>query len=450
MAESLGVLTLLPPLIAIAVAIYTKEVIIALLSGLLVSELLLAGGHWQGLFAVIERPVFVLTDAGNARLMTFCLLIGVLVGWVRSSGGVSAFVHKLTTNGWVDTPRKASLMTFLVGVVIFVESNLSALASGLASRSLFDRFGLSRARLAYLIDSTCAPVSILFVFNGWGAYVMALLRNNGVDSDFQTFIATIPYNFYALLALLLALYTAWTTRVFGALNRHEQKRIEETMANEPEATKVIYFVIPIVTMVLSVPWMMWWTGHGNLMQGSGSQSILYATAIACLVAYVLLRWDGQLTHTKLMQEGFSGMKELLPLVVVLILGIALGASIRDLGTGAFIASWVGPNLPTSWVAPVIFMSAALVAFTTGTSWGTFAIMVPIAIPVALQTGMPLPIAIGAALSGGIFGDHTSPISDTTIIASLAAGTDVMTHVRTQLPYALFAALLSILGFWLAS
>ncbi len=438
-------LSLLPPVVAIAVALYRREVVLALVAALATSEWLLHRDLWTTFLAVIDRPARVLTDLGNSRLMLFCLLIGALIAIVRESGGVSAFIHQLLRKGWVDSPRRAALMTWMVGVVIFVESNLSVLTSGVMARDLFDRFGLSRARLAYLIDSTCAPVSILLILNGWGAYVMALLASNGIDNGFQVLLQSLPYNFYAWLALFMALATAWTGKVFGPLKRHEEALQSESQGMAMQApTRAIYFLLPLATLVLTVPLVMWWSGGGSLMKGSGSQAILTATVAALLVAWSLLRFSGRYRHKQLLEEAFSGMRELLPLVVILLLGISLGSSMRELGTGNYVASWVAPSVPHALLSPMLFAIAGIIAFTTGTSWGTFSILIPIAVPVAAAAGLPLPIALAAVLGGGVFGDHASPISDTTIVASLASGSDLLTHVKTQLPYAFFAAVVSML------
>jgi Na+/H+ antiporter NhaC len=198
---------------------------------------------------------------------------------------------------------------------------------------------------------------------------------------------------------------------------------------------------------------MYWTGQGDLTAGSGSKSVLYATALACVVAYLLLAVDKKFSHQQLVDIGYKGMSELLSLVTILLLAIALGASMKSLGTGSFIASLLAQSLPLMLLPAMLFLAGALISFTTGTSWGTFALLIPIGMPLVVELQLPPALILAAILGGGIFGDHCSPISDTTAVSSVAAGCDLLEHVRTQLPYALFCAALSLvgyllLGFWM--
>ena len=193
-----------------------------------------------------------------------------------------------------------------------------------------------------------------------------------------------------------------------------------------------------------------WTGDGVLANGSGSKSVLYATILASVVAYILLLSGKRFSHHELMDVGFKGMGELLPLVSIVLLSLTLGASLKDLGTGTFVASLVGDYLPIYLIVPVLFITGAIMSFTTGTSWGTFAILIPIGVPLIQALGLPPALVVGAILSGGIFGDHCSPISDTSAVSALASGCDLLTHVKTQLPYALLGGALAIICFFIAS
>jgi len=194
---------------------------------------------------------------------------------------------------------------------------------------------------------------------------------------------------------------------------------------------------------------MLWTGNGNLTDGSGAKAALYATAFACLVAYGLLLWDKKYNHNQLVDMGFRGMSELLPLVTIVLLSMALGQAMKQLGTGLYVASFVRDSLPMMWIPAMLFIAGALISFTTGTSWGTFAILIPIGMPLVETLGLPPSLLLAAILSGGVWGDHCSPISDTTVVSSVAAGCDLLEHVKTQLPYALFCGGLSLIAFIIA-
>jgi len=440
--------TILPPIVAIAIAMWKREVILSLMVAIFTSEVLIH--HFnpaQGFLGTINRISAVFSDADNTRILLFSLMIGALLSLVRHSGGVAAFVKWLISKKWVETPRQVGVMTATTGVLIFIETNLSILTSGILSQSLFDRFNMSRTRLAYIIDSTCAPVSVLILLNAWGAYILGLLNGYGLEHPVATMIASIPLNIYAITTLILVFYTAWSNKVFFTMATQEAEIAPLSFdPDEIEPTKKRFFILPIFTLIGAIIGFMFYTGDGQIIQGSGSKAVLWSTVSALLVSYVLLQIHHHYKHQQIMQLGFKGMSELLPLVVTVLLALALGASMKTLGTGEFVASIVSDTLPHWLIAPTIFISAAIISFSTGTSWGTFGILIPIAIPIALTTGVDPSLLLAAVLGGGVFGDHCSPISDTTIIASLAAGCDHLAHVKTQLPYALLAALVSLVAY----
>jgi len=447
----MGWFVVVPPIVAIAVVIWRREVILALLLAIFSAELLQIATNWQAPFPAslntIERIVGVFSDADNARLLIFSLMIGALLAYIRHSGGVTAMVAKIINKGIAKNGRQAALLTSAVGIVVFVESNLSVLTAGILSRGLFDKFGLSRAKLAYIIDSTSAPICILILLNGWGAFVLALLNSYELgESSASVLWGTVHLNFYAILTLIIVLYTAGSGRLFGPLARSEAKAQADAMAEHEEivATKARYMVIPLATMIGGMIGFMLWTGDGDLANGSGSKSVLYATTMACVVAYLQMLLSGRFEHIQLVKIGFEGMGELLPLVAIVLLSLALGASLRELGTGVFIAQLVGDHLPHFIIPAMLFLAGALISFSTGTSWGTFAILVPMGMPLAINLDLSPSLLLAAILGGGVFGDHCSPISDTTAVSAIASGCDLLEHVRTQLPYALvggFAALI---------
>ena len=320
------------------------------------------------------------------------------------------------------------------------------LTAGILSRGLFDRFGLNRAKLAYIIDSTSAPVCILILLNGWGAFVLALLGDYELGAtSAQVLWGSIPYNFYALVTLLVVFLTAASGRYFGPLAT-SPSLVEHTGddADEVKATKARYMIVPLAVMVFGMIGFMLWTGDGDITAGSGSKSVLYATALATLVAYLQMLLNGHYKHGELVKIGFHGMSDLLPLVTILLLALALGSSLGDLGTGDYIAGIVSGTLPKFLVPAMLFVAGALISFSTGTSWGTFAILIPLGMPLVGAMDLPPALLLAAILGGGVFGDHCSPISDTTAVSSIASGCDLLEHVRTQLPYALFGGSIAFL------
>ncbi len=453
----MGWLTVLPQIVAIGIVLWRKEVILALVASIFTSELLLlidAGGGDAILapLQTIERVVGVFSSPDSTRVLMFSLIIGCLIAYLRHSGGVTALVEFMINKGVTKTKKQAGLLTFGMGIVLFVESNLSVITAGILSRGIFDKFGMSRERLAYVIDSTSAPVCILLLINGWGAVALANLNQAGLDNAEATVIGTIFYNFYAWIALIIVLYTILSDKVHGPMKVYEARKAEEleqVTESEFPASKARFMVVPLLSLIGLIFTFMYWTGDGVIRNGDGSQSILYSTIISCLIAYVMMLNSGRFSHIQLVDIGFKGMNELLHLVTIVLLSLALGASLKVLGTGAFIAGIAGENLPMIMIVPMLFLASSLMAFSTGTSWGTFALMIPIGVPLIQMLGLPPAFVISAILGGGVFGDHCSPISDTTVISSVASGCELLDHVKTQLPYALLGGAIAFIVYIIA-
>ena len=457
-------LSLLPPIIAIGLAVWTRQVYVSLAAGIWLGWTILSGWNpLAGLTGSIEGTVTVVGSPGNTRILFFSLLIGSLVVYVEASGGVEGFVRWLERRRLVGSERGAGVLAWLIGIFIFIESNITLLVTGAVCRPLFDRYRVAREKLAYIADSTSAPICILIPFNAWGALVLGLLGGLGVADPLQVFVHSIPLNLYAIAAVLLAGFAAWTKFDFGPM-KQAQARAAQGVVLSPEGeltvdealfkarlskevpARAANMLVPIVVMVVTMPVGLLITGDGVLGQGSGSTAALWAVIAGNAAAWVLMLAQRFASIDELVRLGLKGIEALLGLVLILLLAITLGDVCVRLGTGPYVAELVRGMAQPALLVPATFLAAALIAFSTGTSWGTFAIMIPIAVPAAQALGLPAAPFLAASLSGGIFGDHSSPISDTTIVASLASATDVIDHVRTQLPYALLAGGVAILGF----
>ncbi|MBT8084209.1 MAG: C4-dicarboxylate ABC transporter [Woeseia sp.] len=460
-----GWLSVLPPLLAILLAIWSKQVILSLFAGIWMGCFILSGFNpLLGVTAALDAVVNVFQDPGDTRVLIFTLLIGALIATIEESGGVRGFVHFLETRRFVHNAKRAQWLAWLTGIVIFIESNITLLVAGAVSRPLFDRYRISREKLAYLIDATSAPVCVMIPLNAWGAVIIGLIAGTGVAEPLQIFIASIPYNLYSIAAIFLSAVVIWKNINIGPMRAAEAR----TASGEllwPSATPMIdisadhdtqhagkpvppayLMMLPITAMILMMPVGLYITGAGNLIEGSGSVSILWSISFAIVVAWILLLARRQTSIHQLMRVFMKGAGSLLPIATILLLALALGDVAKLLGTGPYVAGVAGAAVPAALLAPLIFLASAFIAFSVGSSWGTFAIMIPIAVPVATTLGLPVPLLLGAAISGAIFGDHASPISDTTVVASMASATDHIDHVRTQLPYALVAAAIATLGF----
>ncbi|HSG09125.1 MAG TPA: Na+/H+ antiporter NhaC family protein [Longimicrobiales bacterium] len=457
-------ISVLPPVLAIVVAIWSRQVYLSLAGGLWLGWTILSGGNpLAGMGGAIQGTVAVFQDEGNTRAILFTIVIGALIATVEASGGVRGFVDYLERTEWVTSSRGAQLLAFITGSVIFIESNITVLVSGAVARPLCDRYKCSREKLAYIIDSTSAPICILIPMNAWGAYNLQILTGLGVEEPLKVFLESILVNFYAIAAVLLTLFVILRGFDIGPMKKAEARTkagellwanatplIDEEVLSPKSSSKIppraFNMIAPIAVMVLSMPVGLYVTGGGDILAGSGSTSVLWAVLAGLGTAWVLLIVQGALTQDELVKIGLKGAGGLVPLALILLLAIALGNVTKELGTGIYVAQVTSGLLPPFLFLPLVFLVAAAIAFSTGTSWGTFAIMLPIAVPAAVTLGLPVAPFVAASLSGGVFGDHCSPISDTTIIASMAAATDHIDHVRTQLPYALIGGGIAALSF----
>ncbi len=480
MENTIGFLSLLPPLLAIGLALLTRQVFLSLAAGLWIGFVILAGGNpLSGTFDTMDTIVGVFESAGNTRIILFTLIVGALIALIQRSGGVAGFIEWLM--GKLDAmSEKANsrgqrrLVEFLAlgtGLLLFIESNISILTVGTLYRPVFDRLRIPREKLAYIADSGSAPSSILIPFNAWGAFIMGLIAaQSGLDgTPFEILIGATVLNFYPMLVILILIFVILSGRDVGEMKTAEQ-RVKDTGllnrdgaqimmgdgaadvdAKSGVASKAKNMLIPLVLMVGLMPVFLLMTGGGDIAAGSGSKSVLYATSFAVLGAMVLYKIGGQLGIRESFETVLSGMSGMVPLAILMVLAFALGSLCKDLGTGIYVAETAKGFIFPALVPAMIFLISCFVAFSTGTSWGTFAIMIPIAVPLSLGMDVNPTLAIAAALGGGVFGDHCSPTSDTSIIASMATANDHIDHIRTQLPYALIGGAITtglylILGF----
>ena len=455
-------------MIAIALAIKTRQVYLSL--GLYIFlgwTILNSFNPVEGLIESVEVFVATVTGADNARTLFFSALIGAMITFTQSSGGMEGFVSWVERRGLARSPRTVGLLTVVVSLSVFLESNFGLLVSGSVARPLFDKCRISREKLSYLIDATCAPKCILIPLNAWGAYVIGLLAAQQVDNPVRLLVSALSLNFYAILAIVLAVGVVIAGWDIGPMREAERRVREEgkllrdgavpmvssdvaMRESKPGVPKRAFnMVAPVATMVAMVPVVLWMTGGGNLMQGSGSKAVLWGVIVGLLVGAVVYRLQGIMTVGEMSDAVIAGVQGLTPLVIVLALAFTIGATTRALGTGHFLAQAAQATIHTGFVPVIVFFLACFIAFSTGTSWGTFAIMIPIVIPMVNVLELHPGLVMSAALGGGIFGDHCSPISDSTIVASMASATDHIDHVRTQLPYALTAAAIASVAFFLA-
>ena len=478
--EHYGFLSLLPPVLAIIFAIKTRQVFVSLLFGIWLGWIILSGGNFlTGTLATIQALVDVFADASNTRTIMFSCLVGALIAFIQRSGGVAGFVNLINRfliyleNKKIGKSRKmVQLLAWATGTAIFVESSINTLTVGTVFRPIFDRLKIPREKLAYIGDSISAPTCILIPLNAWGAYIMGLIAAQGFSNPLTVLVYAFPFNFYPMLAMAMVLFVIISGKDFGPMKKAELRAQNEGKVirdgavplisadvvslekKENVKERAINMIVPISVMVGMMPLMFVFTGWGQvenisayawyeqiffaLGKGSGSTSVLYSVLTAIIVGGVLYTSQKIFTFAETIDLVFKGISGLIPLALLMMLAFAIGTVCRELGTGLYTA-----ELSKQWLAPdfvpvIIFLVGCFIAFSTGTSWGTFAIMLPIGIPMAQALDANLYLTVAAALGGGVFGDHCSPISDTTIISSMASASDHIDHVKTQLPYALTA------------
>ena len=477
-----GFLSVIPPIVAIILALRTKQVYIALLFGIWFSWLIIKGWNpLDGTLAMIEGMVNVFKSEGNTRTIMFSALVGALLLFIQFSRGVEGFINIL--NKLIEKVERkqvgysrvlVQLLATVTGILLFVETSISSLTVGTLYRPVFDKLKIPREKLAYIADSSSAPSSILIPFNAWGAFIMGLLLTQGIDKPFAVMIASIKYNFYPLLAIAIVFIVILTRKDWGAMKTAE-KRTKETglLMNKGAApmvsdavtsfppkegieAKAYNMIVPLLVMVFMMPINLIYTGWSSVKtatswldhvsqaigNGSGSSSVLYAVITSLLVAMLMYFIQGIMKPKEAVDLTLKGIGELMPLALLMLLAFAIGDACKALETGVYVANatkdWLSPEL----LPAVVFVISSFIAFSTGTSWGTFAIMLAISIPMANIHGADITIVVAATLGGGIFGDHCSPISDTSIISSMASASDHIDHVKTQLPYALVGGVLT--------
>lgn len=451
-----GVLSIIIPLLTIILAIITKDVIVSLLGGIFAGFMVLNGYNPAKAFIALWDGVIALFAEGwIVKTLLFMLFIGAIIRILTISGAVDRFVVYLSEKSKrIDSPTGAMLLAYVIGVVIFIESSITSLVAGTVAKPLCDKNGVSREKLAYICDSTSAPICSLVPLNAWGALLLGLIltaiESKVISGDaISLLIYSIPYNFYSIFTLLIVLAVIFWNIDIGPMH-HAIPQIYRLPDNHKDIKpSLLNMILPIFVMVMMVPVGLYLTGNGDIFKGSGSTSVYYAVISTLLFMYLQFVPTKVISHKKYFEGLFEGLAHMLPVTTILVFALLIGKVIGDLGTAKYLAGLLQGNIAPFIVPTLVFLVASLTAFSTGTSWGTFSIMMPIGLALSAALNLPIPLVIGAVISGGIFGDHASPISDTTIISSMAADCSHIDHVRTQIPYAMIGGGLAIVAFLLA-
>ena len=495
-----GILTLLPPLIAIALAFITKETVLSLFIGVFVGEFMLSVNDLNIISSAINaflnlgsQVIACMADPWNAGIILQCLLIGGIIQLVTKMGGAKALADAFAKRA--DTPRKAQLFTWILGLCVFFDDYANSLIVGPIMRPVMDKLKVSREKLAFVVDATAAPVAGIAIISTWIGLEISLIaagfKSVGVTNvtGFGIFLQTIPYRFYNIFILIFIVISALTLYEFGPMKKAEQKaraRKENEEIVVPEAPgfdevkpvegvklSVWNAIIPIGTLIVGALIAFYWSGYTAILggedqalitlmktaplsfngifqalsQSDASVALFQAALLASIVAIVMAVCEHILTIEDAISEWIGGMKTIVITGVILLLAWSLGGVIGEVGTADYLVGVLSSTIP-AWIVPaLIFILGALISFATGTAYGTMSILMPLAIPLAwaVSTGdMSFTIVCtSGVLTGAIFGDHCSPISDTTILSSMGTSCNHIDHVQTQIYYAIFVAIVAV-------
>lgn len=463
-----GILSIVPPALSIFLAILTRNIMLSLTIGAFSGAMILA--NFNPFFAMaelVEEYIFIqITSGSNAQIIVIMFAIGGFIHLLEKSGGASAFSSVVAK--FVSSPARAQFAAWCTGVSVFFTDSGNALIVGPLFRPIFKRLKVCREKLAYIIDTTASPVSILVPFISWGIYIMNLIENTygdvGIEAEpYQVLLSVWPYQFYAFLALLSIPMFLSTGKDYGLMARAQTNYNKEiklsdqsevdisSHSGEDKKSTLSTVLLPLGVLFLTMAVYM-----GYFVMTEGVQSIhmrggiLTAYIFASIACAYLMKKQRKYSYEQCFQEYVKGMQNLVFLCLIMVLAWSLSSICKDLRTGYYLAALIGDTISPSFIPPIVFMLGAIMSFATGSSYGTFAILLIIVIPVAYTLNAPLELTIAAVLSGGLFGDHTSPISDTTVLASMGANCPHIDHVTTQFSYAIIPGGMTLLTFLISA
>ncbi len=460
---------LVPPVVAIVLALITKEVYSSLFVGILVGGLFVSGFSFEGTITHIFNNGFaaVLSDSYNVGILIFLVVLGAMVSLMNRAGGSAAFGHFAKEK--IKSRAGAQLATVALGVLIFIDDYFNCLTVGSVMKPVTDEHKISRAKLAYLIDATAAPVCIIAPISSWAAAVSGFVEG---EDGFSIFIRAIPYNYYALLTIVMMIAIILLNINYGPMRTHEANALKGDLFTSGKAAvsnekipvnskgKVIDLVIPIITLIVCCVTGMIYTGDffegesfvAAFSNSDASVGLALGSICAMLITIIIYLIRRVLSFSECMECLPDGFKAMVPAILILTFAWTLKAMTDSLGAAKFVAAAMEQSAGAlmNFLPAIIFLVGCFLAFSTGTSWGTFGILIPIVVAVFANSNPQLMIiSISACMAGAVCGDHCSPISDTTIMASAGAQCDHVNHVSTQLPYALTAAAVSFLTYLVA-
>ncbi len=457
-----GFWSVVPPILTIVLALVTKNVFFSLLIGIFTSSMVLCGGApLTGLNDAFYSFIHTFESSGNTITLISFLLIGALIYLIEKSGGVEGFTEvMLKKRALIKTKRGANIFTWLLGIIIFTSGSLSCMVTGSVSRPFNDALKVPHEKSAFIVHATSTPWCVLFPLSGWLAALAGYLTSGGVPENeaISVLLRSIPLNFYCILAVFGTLAVSLFGINIGPMRKAEERAektgaldnpgrggtlTEETTSPSKAKPRVLNMLLPMGVLIATILAVLTITGKGNPTQGAGMQSLLWGCILAVFTICILCVAQKLFSVDEVINEMFKGMGTMLPVAGILLFGFTMGNLVKDLDTGNYLTSVFTGVLSPALLPALSFLLCMLLSFATGTSMGTMAIMSVICLPMAISMGISIPLVAGAVFGGAIFGDHASPISDTTIMSCATTGCDIIDHVKTQMPYVLIFAAISL-------
>ncbi|MDC9597061.1 Na+/H+ antiporter NhaC family protein [Xenorhabdus anantnagensis] len=456
-----GIWTIITPVVTIILAIFTRQVILSLLLGILVGFTVINDHHViLGIQGTIEGIIDTFSSSGNTKTIIFILMIGGIMRLVVVTGGVRSLVRLLTDKTQlIENKKSVQFLAMIITSLIFIESSINQLIAGASTKKLAKNYGIPPEKMSYIIQTSCVSVCSSAMINGWGAAMMGVIGvqiSRGLISGepFDILAGSMVYNIMAWLSLASVLFYIFSNVSWGPMKTAEMRALHELLNSDieekpseesddviehPNCHTSLNFFIPILSTVFMLPIALYITGNGDFSKGSGSTSIYWSVIFGTTVSFFWFLLRRVLTIETFFKELYIGYASMIKISSVMVLAFLMGSVSADLNTGAYIAQITSGIIPAGFSIGFIFLISSIMSLATGTSWGTFAIMIPIGVQLGISVGMPPEYMIGAAIAGSIFGDMTSPISSDAIVASMATDCDHIEHIRTQMPYALVTA-----------
>lgn len=435
---------LLPTIVTVLLCLWTKKVYLGMFVGIVTGSIILSGGNpLTGLTLGLDKLIAVFASGWNMKIILFAIIIGGLIELLAAAGGVRGMIRWFEEKTAVKDKKGAQVFTWLLGVLLFFDQVTSEAVTATVGRGLADNYKYSREKVAYLVDSTASPMCALLPLNSWGAYIIGLLSVLSIANPMGTMIKALPFNFYSIVAIILCFIVARKDWNIGPMKKAEENLIKvqndvkiEQMENQKVSSPGI-LIIPLLVLLVCVPIFLYITGDGVVTNGNASTAVFWGVLVGTITAFLMTLKVG-LSYKEATAALKKGIIDMLPIGMLLVFAFALSSICSELGVGDYIARLTSLYLPNQIMPAMIMITSALMAFSTGSSWGTFAIMIPIIVPMATTGNMPLNILLAAMLSGAIMGDHCSIMSDSTVMASIFSGCDNINHFKTQIPYALIS------------